>query len=93
MLEEALFLILATIAGCNSDERNWEKAARSNSVAEYQAYLRDHPDGKHATEARIRLEELAFAKTTKDGTAEACREFARQHPKSPGISEVFLANC
>jgi hypothetical protein len=38
----------------------WEQATREDNFQSYHDYLRFHPHGKHATEARRRLHELTL---------------------------------
>ncbi len=45
-------------AACSRQESGWRSAADADSVAAYEAYLRDFPAGPHADEARQRLREL-----------------------------------
>ena len=45
-------------AGCSRQVSAWREAERHDSVAAYEAYLRDYPAGAHAPEARTRLSDL-----------------------------------
>ncbi len=40
------------------DRRDWEQAEDENTAAAYEAYLREHPEGLRASEAKARLEDL-----------------------------------
>ncbi len=56
MLAACLAACLA--AACSRQESGWRSAADADSVAAYEAYLRDFPAGPQADEARQRLREL-----------------------------------
>lgn len=51
----------ALVAGCDRQPQAWDKASSENTVAAYDAYLEDYPDGEHAAEARARRDGLAEA--------------------------------
>lgn len=44
--------------GCMSEEERWRAAESSKSIAAYQAYLRNYPQGEHSSQARSRLSSL-----------------------------------
>src|SRR5579875_768831 len=45
-----LFLI-----ACSSGEADWQKATTANTIDAYQDFLKKHPNGQHADEARSRI--------------------------------------
>ncbi len=53
----SLVLTLFLLA-CSSTEADWQKAASANTIAAYQDFLKDHPNGQHADEARTKIHSL-----------------------------------
>jgi hypothetical protein len=55
----AVSLVLAIfLLACSSTEGDWQKAATANTVAAYQDFLKEHPNGQHADEARSKIHSL-----------------------------------
>jgi hypothetical protein len=57
--------------GCDREPSAWAGAEASGQPADYQAYLRDHPEGEHAAMARERLDDLAWASAADLGDRES----------------------
>jgi len=54
-----LGLVLAVfLMACSSTQADWQKATADNTVAAYQDFLKEHPNGEHADEARSRIHSL-----------------------------------
>ena len=53
----AVFLGLFLIA-CSSIEADWQQATTANTIGAYQDFLKLHPNGQHADEARSRIHAL-----------------------------------
>jgi hypothetical protein len=53
--------LLLAAAGCSRSEREWKEAVKENASASYQSYLAAFPHGKHAAEARQKLDEIKEA--------------------------------
>lgn len=52
-------LVLAVfLMACSSTQADWQKATAANTVASYQDFLKEHPNGQHADEARTRIHHL-----------------------------------
>jgi hypothetical protein len=49
------------VAGCDRQPQAWDEASSENTIAAYDTYLEDYPDGEHAAEARARRDSLAEA--------------------------------
>jgi outer membrane protein assembly factor BamD (BamD/ComL family) len=43
---------------CSSSEADWQQASSANTVAAYTNFLKQHPNGQHADEARTRIHSL-----------------------------------
>jgi len=46
------------LLACSSTEADWQQANSANTVAAYQDFLKQHPNGQHADEARNRIRSL-----------------------------------
>jgi len=53
------------LAGCSAVDP-WQEASVRDTKDAYEEYLREHPDGAHAKEARGRLEALCFEEVSKE---------------------------
>lgn len=78
-------LVLATaLLACSSTESDWSKAQAANTAAAYQDFLKQHPDGPHAQEARDRVQKMeddhAWADAQKSDTVEAYQQYLQQEP-------------
>lgn len=73
---------VVTLAACASDEGAWSKAQKADSVAAYQEYLRDHPQGKFAAQANARVDELELSAAEEAGTVAALEAYLASHPGS-----------
>jgi hypothetical protein len=56
-------LLVFWAAGAGMDEMAWRAAAKSGSRDELCAYLNHRPDGRHAQEARARIEQMSRSAT------------------------------
>jgi hypothetical protein len=77
------WLALWLLAGCGAD-RDYQAAERANTVVAFDDYLRLHPDGAHAREARARLaglvEEREWQRARSADTADAYQQYLRGYP-------------
>ena len=80
----ALLVVLLVLAGCSRQESAWRQAERQDSVAAYEAYLRDYPAGAHAPEARTRLSDLReqqeWDRSLRFNTPEAFQRYLSRYP-------------
>lgn len=51
------WVLVALLAACGGDG-DFDAAARANTIAAWEVYLRAHPDGRHSAEVRARITEL-----------------------------------
>jgi len=72
------------LVACSSAENDWSKASAANTVAAYETYLRQHPDGNHRAEADERITRLndseAWNQATQANSAQSYRDYLRKHP-------------
>ena len=81
----ALLSVLALLAaGCSRQESAWRRSQSQDSVAAYEAYLRDFPAGAHAGEAQARLAALREAqeweRAQRFNTPEAYQRYLSGYP-------------
>jgi len=79
-----LILLLAT-PGCSRQESAWRSSSAQDSVAAYEAYLRDYPAGGHVDEAQLRLGELReqqeWERALRFNTPEAFQRYLSGYPQ------------
>jgi len=77
-------IALLVLAGCSRQESAWREAERQDSVAAYEAYLRDYPAGAHAPAARTRLADLReqqeWDRALRFNTPEAFQRYLSRYP-------------
>ena len=80
----AVLIAGAFFAGCDRQPQAWEEASSADTVAAYDAYLEDYPEGEHAAEARARRDSLAeaeaWAKAEDADSVEAYEAYLADHP-------------
>jgi hypothetical protein len=62
------------------DARDYERAAKTNNVQSYRAYLQNRPQGKHAVEAQGHLDSILFSQAQTDNTEKAYRAYLKERP-------------
>ena len=50
-----LLVIIIILAGCNNEQKNWEKACKKNTEASYFYFIKKYPGSKYLTESYHRL--------------------------------------
>lgn len=79
----AVALVLFS-AACSRQETAWGRSHRTDSIAAYEAYLRDYPAGAHAAEARSRLaalrEQEEWERAQRINTPEAFQRYLTGYP-------------
>ena len=76
----AVFLSLFLIA-CSSIEADWQQATTANTIGAYQDFLKLHPNGQHADEARSRIhgleDEQAWTTAENSNTQQSFEQYLR----------------
>ncbi|MGH8495574.1 MAG: tetratricopeptide repeat protein [Gammaproteobacteria bacterium] len=72
----------ALAAGCDRQPQAWEEASTEDTVAAYDAYLENYPEGEHAAEARARRDTLAETQAWEEAQA----------ADTPEAYEAYLAD-
>ena len=79
-----LLLAVALLAGCSRQESAWRRSESQDTVAAYQAYLREYPGGTHAGRAQERLAELRemqeWERAQRFNTPEAYQRYLSGYP-------------
>ena len=82
------------VVGCGSDSE-YETAMRANTVAAYDDYLRVHPDGSHAAEARTHLaalvEDREWQRAQAASSADAYQQYLRGYPSGAHAHDALTA--
>jgi outer membrane protein assembly factor BamD (BamD/ComL family) len=89
----ALGLCLALcLLACSSNEADWQKATSANTVSAYQDFLKQHPNGQHADEARSRItsleDEQAWMEALNANTQGAYEQYLRNEPSGAHAQEA-----
>jgi hypothetical protein len=82
-----VFVLLSALAlGCASDP--WSDVVSQDSPSAYRTFLLEHPDSKHADEARTRI---AFHKLMREPSLQGYVEFRQDFPESELYLELMPA--
>lgn len=89
----AIFLIAAALlAGCDTREQDWEAATQADSIAAYEEFLDQHPDGQYTASARERIAEIreknAWDSAQDTGTVDAYQAFVEEYPDSEHAAQA-----
>src|SRR5271169_5797919 len=88
------WLVLLLVAGCGAD-RDYQAAERANTVVAFDDYLRLHPDGAHAREARAHLamlvEDREWQRAHTADTTDAYQQYLRSYPAGQHAHDALAA--
>jgi outer membrane protein assembly factor BamD (BamD/ComL family) len=76
------FIAIGLSAGCATMEGSWEKTQRYDSVGSYKSFIREYPDSPYVSEAKRRIENLAYERAAKKDSVAAYEKFIEQYPES-----------
>lgn len=81
-LPSVLMLCAAVLStGCGTAEYDWNKAMAAGSLSAYRTFLKDHPTGRRAGDARGRIlaleDDQAWARARATHTVAGYREYLR----------------
>ncbi len=87
----SLLLALLLIA-CSSSEADWQKATAANTVAAYQDFLKEHPNGPNADEARSKIHVLqddqAWMDAMSANTEAGFQQYVKAQPAGAHVSDA-----
>lgn len=84
----AWLIVFSALTGCSSPERDWNAAAKQDSVQAYEAFLRKHPESEFSPRARERLETLVWDDTFRVSSAEGYEKFLAAFPSSRNVASA-----
>lgn len=81
------------LAGCSSQNSDWQHAQQKNTIAAYQQFIKKYPDSKHVADAKQQIAHINqqreiqqaradWQRTRKLDSAPAYRQFLQNHPNS-----------
>ncbi|MGH8149021.1 MAG: SPOR domain-containing protein [Steroidobacteraceae bacterium] len=84
-------LVLAIfLMACSSTEADWQKASTANTVAAFQDFLKEHPNGQHADEARTRIHSLedneAWISAMNTNTETGFQQYVKAEPDGAHVA-------
>jgi cell division septation protein DedD len=86
--------LLAVLGACSTD-REYDAALRANTIVAFDDYLRLHPDGAHAAEARVHLaglvESREWQRAHATDTSEAYQQYLRSYPSGAHAHDALIA--
>jgi hypothetical protein len=74
-------LIYAAVGILQFDDRVWADAISANTVEGFERYLQVVSKGKHAAEAKDRIESLRWEQATRQNTITSYRRYVSAHPE------------
>ncbi|MHB8770766.1 MAG: outer membrane protein assembly factor BamD [Syntrophales bacterium] len=81
----AAAIALVLIAGCAASQGRWERAAAADTIAAYEEFLRENPEGDWADRARLRRDELYEARDWREAetlaSVSAYEEYLKNYPR------------
>jgi len=90
----ALGVIALTLAACSREHADWRTASGADTLEAYDRFVRAHPEGELAAEARARITQLTevrdWQRAVASGSAQAYRDFLRQHPSGRQAEEARI---
>ncbi len=80
------------LVACNSTESDWQQATTANTVASYQQFLQQHPNGPHSQDAHARLQQLqdeqAWMAAQNANSAEGFQQYLQNQPNGAHAQEA-----
>jgi hypothetical protein len=83
-----VILMAAFIPGCAHTDAHYLKARELHTIAGYDEYLKEKPEGRHAKEAVLKRDGLIFGKTEFENSTDGYRKFAYTYPDSQFAEEA-----
>jgi outer membrane protein assembly factor BamD (BamD/ComL family) len=84
--------VTALLTACSSNEADWQQASSVGTVAAYIDFLKNHPNGQHADEARDRIRQLqdddAWRAALAANTEQSYRQYLSAEPHGAHAQEA-----
>lgn len=88
----AIGLVGVLLLACSSNEADWQKATAANTIGAYQDFLKQHPNGEHADEARSRIHSIeddqAWMTAINANTRQGFDQYLRGEPNGSHAQEA-----
>jgi outer membrane protein assembly factor BamD (BamD/ComL family) len=85
-------LLAVFLIACSSTEADWEKATAANTIAAYQDFLKEHPNGPNADEARSKIHSLeddqAWMAAMSANTEAGFQQYVKAEPTGAHMQEA-----
>jgi hypothetical protein len=88
IINVALVLLLMVILGCQSAQKDFDKAAKANTEQAYRDFIKAHGDHPLAEEAKKRLELVVFESAIKSNDEKALENFLAEFPDGAKVTEA-----
>ena len=90
----SLVAALLLAASCSREQQDWRSAEVADTSEAYARFLEQHADSELASQARLRIAQLAeerdWSRTDAVATVEAYRQFLQQHPSGKWAEEARI---
>jgi hypothetical protein len=83
-----IILLVVALASCERTESDWKKSKETNTVASYQQFLANHPQGTHVDEATRSLDDLDWPQAKAKDTIQSYRDYLARNSRGSHISEA-----
>ena len=81
-------LLLALLVLTSCERRAWEKTTRTDTLAAYQAYVKDYPNGRHLANARSAIESIRLREVMTSNAVADYEKFLQDFPRT--IARDFI---
>src|SRR4030042_93108 len=81
-------LLLALLVLTSCERRAWEKTTRTDTLAAYQAYVKDYPNGRHLANARSAIESIRLREVMISNAVADYEKFLQDLPRT--IARDFI---
>ena len=83
-----IYLLLVIHFGCSPQEKKWENAVERNTIAAYDEYLNEFPDGKYAAYAKDSIADLFCDSAINSKSIRLLKDFVVRYPENNRAGEV-----
>lgn len=87
----ACMLAPVLAAGCNFEQRDWERTQATNTIEAYAAFIEKHPQGQLADLARKEIEQREWKLAESSNTIGAYQAFVGKHPSGEHVGTATKA--
>jgi outer membrane protein assembly factor BamD (BamD/ComL family) len=85
-------VLMGLLLGCSSTEADWQQATSGGTIAAYQDFLKSHPNGQHADEARNRIhlleDDQAWMTAMNTNTEQSYQQYLGAQPTGKHVQDA-----